>query len=190
MSNKPITKRSRWWMSLTLGGLLVAGVGLAAIVQADPGPRHKMDRRCDTNRSGGHDVVGHALRGMIRSGEVLGLSADQESKIKAIALAHQKSRIQGEANVRLAELDVRTGLFNEKVELATLESALQKSESARTSMRLEGVKSLRAATAVLTPEQREKWRHQVMSGHKGGAGRKGYGRGPIEDRHDRPERQG
>jgi Spy/CpxP family protein refolding chaperone len=137
-----------------------------------------------------HDMVGHALHGLIRSQKELGLSAEQETKIKAIALEHEKHRIQSEADIKLAELDVRTDVFNEKVELPTIETALQKSESARTAMRLEGVKALRAATAVLTPAQREKWRQETMSKHESGAGRRGYGHAPMMKPHDGPEEEG
>ncbi|HET6464210.1 MAG TPA: periplasmic heavy metal sensor [Nitrospiria bacterium] len=190
MSNTTMTKKSRLSLALVLGALLVGGAVLATGVLADSGPRAMMGRHCDMHRGDMRDRVGHALHGLIRSQKALGLSADQETKIKAIALEHEKSRIQSEADMKLANLDVRADIFNEKVELPTIESALQKSESARTAMRLEGVKALRAAAAVLTPEQREKWHQRMMPGHEAGAGRNGHGHGPMAHPNDMPEKQG
>jgi Spy/CpxP family protein refolding chaperone len=177
---------------LALGALLVGGIGLVTAVRADSGPGHRpmMGPHCDQRQGEMRDLVGHALHGMIRSQKELGLSAEQESKIKAIALEHKKNRIQREADIKLAELDVRTDVFDEKVELPTIETALQKSENARTAMRLEGVKALRAATAVLTPAQREKWRQEMMAKHERGSGRSGYGHGPMLKPHDGPEQEG
>jgi len=192
MSNTSKTIRSRIWPMLALGIFLVGGIGLGTAVQADSGPGHRsmMGPHCDQRRGAMHDFVGHALHGMIRSQKELGLSADQASKIKAIALEHEKSRIRSEADVKLAELDVRTDVFNEKVELPTIEAAIQKSENARTAMRLEGVKALRAANAVLTTAQRDKWRQEMMSKHEAGAGRRGYGHAPMMKSHDGPEPEG
>lgn len=192
MSNATQTKKSRVGLMLALGALLVAGIGLGTAVRADSGPGHRtmMGTHCDQRRGESRDFVGRALHGMIRSQKELGLSAEQESKIKAIALEHEKNRIQREADIKLAELDVRTGVFNEKVEIPTIETALHKSEDARTAMRLEGVKALRAATAVLTPPQREKWRQEVKSKHGTGTGRRGYGHGPMMNPHDRSEQEG
>jgi Spy/CpxP family protein refolding chaperone len=192
MANSTQTNRSRVWLTLALGALLVGGVVLATGVRADPGMGHRpmMGPHCDQRRGGMPDLAGRALHGLIRSQKDLGLSAEQESKIKAIALDHEKSRIQGEANMKLAELDFRTDVFNEKIELPTIEEALKKSESARAALRLEGVKALRSASAVLTPEQREKWRQEMTSRHQAGIGRRGYGHGSMAKPQDRPEKEG
>ena len=192
MSNTTQTVRSRVWPTLALAVLLVGGIGLVTAVRADPGPGHRpmIGSHCDQRRGAMHDFVGHALHGLIRSQKELGLSAEQESKIKAIALDHEKHRIQSEADIKLAELDVRTDVFNEKVELPTIETALQKSENARTAMRLEGVKTLRAATSVLTPAQREKWRQEMMSKHETGAGRREYSHAPMMKPHVGSEPEG
>jgi len=192
MANSTQTDRSRVWLTLALGALLVGGVVLATGVRADPGMGHRpmMGPHCDERRGGMRDLAGRALHGLIRSQKELGLSAEQVSRIKAISLEHEKSRIQGEANMKLAEVDVRADVFNEKVEMPTIEVALKKSESARTALRLEGVKALRSASAVLTPEQREKWREGMTSRYEAGVGRRGYGHGSMANPQDRPEKEG
>ena len=43
-----------------------------------------------------------------------------------------------------------------------IEAALQKLERAETALHLEGVKAMRSAMAVLTPDQRQQWKLQLM----------------------------
>jgi Spy/CpxP family protein refolding chaperone len=112
------------------------------------------------------DFAGHSLHRLLRHQKDLGLSAEQSAKIKATATDYAKARIRGEADFKLAELEVRTLARDETADLPAVEAALKKSESAHTALRLEGIKALRAATAVLTPEQREKWRAGMMAGHR------------------------
>ncbi|HLG43643.1 MAG TPA: hypothetical protein VI337_01370, partial [Nitrospirales bacterium] len=94
----------------------------------------------------------------------------------AIATEYTKTRIRDKAAAKLAEVDVRTLVRDEKADLSAIETAMKKAESARTVLRLEGVKTLRAVTAVLTPEQREKWRADMMERHRKTARSGEYGR--------------
>jgi Spy/CpxP family protein refolding chaperone len=137
-----------------------------------------------------HDFVGRSLFGLLRNEKDLELSQEQHAKIKSIATEYAKTRIQKEADVKLAELDVQSRVHDEKSELSTIESALQKSESARTALRLEGVKALRAAAAVLTPEQREKWRQDRFSRHRTGTHREEYRDQPHATPPDLPDDEG
>src|SRR5437879_12684340 len=79
-----------------------------------------------------HDFVGHALHRLLRHGKDLGLSQEQRAKIKAIATDYTKTRIREEADLKLAEVDVRTLVHNEKAELSAIEAALKISESTHT----------------------------------------------------------
>jgi len=167
--------------------LLIVGIGVASAVRADSGPKGMTGSRYE-HRGVPPNFVGHALNELLRSEKELGLSPEQGTKIKAISTEYAKERIQGEADIKLAELDVRTNILNDQVDLGTIEAALKKSESARTALRLQGVQALRGASAVLNPEQREKW-HQKMAA-RGGSGKRGYSHGPSSDPHGRPDRGG
>jgi Spy/CpxP family protein refolding chaperone len=46
--------------------------------------------------------------------------------------------------------------------MGVIENALKKSEAARTALRESGVKTFRAVSAVLTAQQREKWRSRTQ----------------------------
>lgn len=167
MSN---TISSRFSVMLAVGALLTWLVFVPTEVQAEPSPG--MTRGSHHSVHGGHmsDFVGHSLHGLLRHKKDLGLSADQSARIKAIATDYTKTRIREEADLKLAEVDVRTLVHDEKADLPAIETAMKKSESAHTAVRLEGVKALRAAAAVLTPEQLEKWRAVRMERQREGHG--------------------
>jgi len=143
---------SRFSVILGLAALLTWIVCVPTDVQAEPRPG-TMRGDHQTRAGAVHDFVGHALHRLLRHQKDLGLSQEQRAKIKAIATDYTKSRIREEADLKLAEVDVRTLVQNEKADLAAIETAMKKSESTRTALRLDGVKALRAAAAVLTSEQ-------------------------------------
>jgi len=155
---------SRFSFILALGALLTWVVCVPTDVQAEPRPG-PMRGDHQTRAGAVHDFVGHALHRLLRHQKDLGLSQEQRAKIKAIATDYTKTRIREEADLKLAEVDVRTLVHNEKADLAAIETAMKKSESTRTALRLDGVKALRAAAAVLTSEQVEKWRAIRMERH-------------------------
>jgi len=92
----------------------------------------------------------------------LGLSEVQLKNITTLATDYEKHSIRTEAEWDLAEVEVEALLRDEKSEMSAIDSALKKSEAARTALRQAGVKTSRAVSALLTPEQREKWRSRIM----------------------------
>ena len=87
----------------------------------------------------------------------LKLSADQVGKLKTLATDYAKTRIRNHAAIELAEVDVRSLITNQQSELSAIETALRTSEAAVTAERLDRVKAIRTALAILTPEQRDIW---------------------------------
>ena len=159
---------SRFSVILAIGALLTWAVCVPAEVRADDlGQRMMRGGHPELGRAM-HDLVGRSLHRLLRHGKDLGLSQEQRAKIKAIATDYTKTRIREEAALNLAEVEVRTLVHDEKADVAAIETAMKKSESTHTALRLEGVKALRAAAAVLTPEQREKWRAIRMERYSGG----------------------
>ena len=57
------------------------------------------------------------------------------------------------------------GFHRVEDEMAAIEDAVRKSEAARTKLRLDEIRTLREASATLTPEQREKWRSSRAAMH-------------------------
>src|SRR6478672_9003016 len=92
----------------------------------------------------------------------LGLSDVQVKNITTLATEYEKHSIRTEAEWDFAEVEVEALLRDEKSDMGAIDNALKKSEAARTAMRQGGVKVSRAISAVLTPEQREKWRSKIQ----------------------------
>jgi Spy/CpxP family protein refolding chaperone len=123
-------------VSVMIGALLL----LPGVVFADPDEHHP-------------DFVMHALWGLLYHQKDLNLSEDQVSKIKSLKLTYAKTHIKDEAEVKLAKVEALALKMDDKSEMGAIEAALQK---------LERVKAMRSAMAVLTPEQRQQWKLQLM----------------------------
>src|SRR5437867_2993760 len=191
MSKTTMTISSQFSLILALGALLTWVVCVPTEVRADD-PSQRMMRGGQPGHHGRamHDFVGHSLHRLLRHGKDVGLSQEQRAKIKAITTDYTKTRIREEADLKLAEVDVRTLVQNEKADLAAIETAMKKSESTRTALRLDGVKALRAAAAVLTSEQVEKWRairmERLGERHREGPQPRAYSDEPMVSPHEDP----
>lgn len=188
MSGRAKTVISRFSVILGIGALLASVVGIPPQVLADQSPGGM--RGHSEYRGAIPDVAGRSLHKLLRHKKDLGLTEEQSAKLKALSVDYAKTRIREEADFKLAEVDVRTLVRDEKADLSAIETAMKKAESARTVLRLEGVKTLRAATAVLTPEQREKWRAGMTERHSKSARSGGHGEGLMAIPDDLPKREG
>lgn len=103
------------------------------------------------------DFASRTFWTLLHEQKELKLSADQVGKLKALAADYAKTRIRNHAAVELAEVDVRSLITNQQSELSVIETALQNSATAATTERLDRVKAIRMALALLTPEQRDIW---------------------------------
>ena len=187
MMNVP--RRTRFLGLLILGALLAWGAGLPLPLQAEPMEGMKKDGHAQ-HEMAGHDFVGHFLRGLQRHAKDLGLSGDQTAQLKSLGTDYEKTRIRGEADLKLAEVDVQSLVHDDKAELSAIEAAVRKAEAAHTALRLDGIKAVRAATAVLTPEQREKWRASRAARHGTEGGKGEYRDGAPAGPHDAPKKGG
>ena len=117
------------------------------------------------NRGHGHDYISSELHGIVHHAQDLTLSEDQITKFKSLITDYQKAKVHGQANVKLAEVDVKSLLRDEKADMAAIENAIRKSEAAHSMVRIEGAKAIRGARGILTPEQLQKWRATRQTRH-------------------------
>jgi periplasmic protein CpxP/Spy len=108
------------------------------------------------------DFVKHALWGLLVHQKEMNLSPEQLKKIKEIQLNYAKTHVKAESEVKLTKIEAMALKMDETSDLGAIESALQKHERAETVLHLEGVKAIRAAMGVLSPEQRENWKGNLM----------------------------
>lgn len=162
-------------MTAVLAGVLL--IGAPAFVQANPDKEKGMHRsgRSDHDRAA-HQFVDMIFHSLFRQAKDLGLSEEQQTKLKSLATDYEKAKIRGEADLKLAEVDVQTLAHDDKADMAAIEAAVRKSETAHANLRIEGIKTVRAALSILTPEQKEKMRSS-RSMHGGDKGKGDYGKG-------------
>ena len=188
--------QTREWRLLLSVLILAAALPLSA--WANPDERMSRGGHDGGMGSGGHserdssmhDFVAHSLGGLLRHAKDLGLADEQITKLKTLIGDYDKAKIRGEADLKLAELDVQTLIHDEKSDLAAIETAMKKSDAAHTALRLEGIKTIRAASAILTPEQREKWRSRMTMRHGEDKGEQGgYSGRPHEKPQAMPKKE-
>jgi periplasmic protein CpxP/Spy len=117
-----------------------------------------------------HSSTGHLIRHLLKHEKDIGLTADQVTKLKEMQLNLDKTRIKAEADIQIAERELKALTDDEKSDLGAIEAKLKQSESLQTGLRMTSIKARREVLALLTPEQRakEKAEHEkMMQQHKG-----------------------
>ncbi len=132
-----------------------------------------------------HSGTGHLIRHLLKHDKDIGLSADQVTKLKELQLNLDRVRIKTEADIQIAEREVKALTDEEKSDLGAIEAKLRQSEDLQIGLRMAAIKARRDVMAVLTPEQRakEKSEHEkVMEQHQGSGmhpgGAMSYGSNP------------
>jgi len=157
---------ARLMTAFVAGALLIGGASFVH-AESDDGKHHEGMHQ-GFHASGHHDAhhfVDHTFHSLLRHAKDLGLSEVQVTKLRAQWAAYEKTRIRGGADMQLAEVDVMTLAHDEKAKMSDIENAVRKSEMAHANLRIETIKTLREASAVLTPEQRDKWRSSMAMLH-------------------------
>ena len=123
--------------------------------------RHDMSRH--------EGMTSHVLRNLLKHQQDLGLTDDQVTKLKVLALDHDRARIRAHADVQVAERELRALVADEKTELSVIEAKIKERESFEAKLSFLGIKAKRDLYGVLTPEQREKQkalRNQLRQTHR------------------------
>ncbi|HAP41558.1 MAG: hypothetical protein R3B11_16550 [Nitrospira sp.] len=117
-----------------------------------------------------HGGAGHLIRHLLKHEKDIGLSADQVTKLKDLQLNLDKNRIKMEADIQVAEREVKALTENEKSDIGAIEAKLKQSADVQIGLRVLSIKTRREALALLTPEQRTKEQaehEKMMQQHKG-----------------------
>jgi len=97
--------------------------------------------------SGHGGMTSHVLRNLLRHQQDFGLTDDQVTKLKVLALDQDRAQIRAYADVQVAERELRALVADEKTDLSVIEAKIKERES---------FKAKRDLYAVLAPAQREK----------------------------------
>jgi len=135
-----------------------------------------------------HNSTGHLIRHLLKHEKDIGLTSEQVAKLKDMQLNLDKTRIKTEADIQVAERELKSLTEDEKSDLGAIEAKLKQSGDLQVGLRMVSVKARRDVYALLTPEQRakEKSEHdKAMQQHKDAG--KGYSNphggsgGPMND---------
>ena len=135
-----------------------------------------------------HNSTGQLIRHLLKNEKDIGLTAEQVTKLKDMQLNLDKTRIKTEADIQVAERELRALTEDEKSDLGAIEAKLKQSSDLQVGLRMASIKARRDVYALLTPEQRakEKTEHdKVMQQHKdAGKGYNPHG-GPMKGTPDK-----
>ena len=130
----------------------------------------------------GHDAhSADHLRHLLKHQKEIGLTEEQVKKLKAIELDFDRGRIKSDAEVHVAERELRALVEDEKTDLSAIEAKVKQSGMLEVGLRMLAFKARHDALGVLSPEQREKGKvahenrmsgmygmHESMGGSHGG----------------------
>jgi Spy/CpxP family protein refolding chaperone len=125
-----------------------------------------------------HSGTGHLIRHLLKHEKDIGLTAEQVAKLKEVQLNLDRIRIKTEADIKIAERELKALTDDEKSDFGAIETKLKQSKDLQVGLRMASIKMRRDVMAVLTPEQREKEKSEhdkVMQQHKGAGSHHGGG---------------
>jgi len=143
-----------------------------------------------------HRGAGHLIRHLLKHEADIGLTPDQVAKLKDIQLGLDKARIKAEADIQIAERELKALTDDEKSDLGAVEAKVRQSEELQVALRMTSIKTRREVLGLLTPEQRakEKAEHEKVmqqhkeagKGHGSPQGANPHGKNPHEGYGDAP----
>lgn len=125
-----------------------------------------------------HSGAGHLIRHLLKHEKDIGLTADQVTKLKEMQLNLDRVRIRVEADIQIAERELKALTDDEQSDLNAIQGKLKQSEDLQVGLRMAAIKMRREVMAVLTPEQRDKEKSEhgkAMQQHKGTGAHHGGG---------------
>ncbi len=93
---------------------------------------------------------------MLRNRDRLGLSAEQVSALEQLRTDFEKVSIRHEADLRIAEMDLRGLLESSAVDMKKVESKVREIERSRADLRLARIRTIEKGKDQLDAEQRNK----------------------------------
>lgn len=180
-----MTQRTGTLVTFGMASAMMLALGLSGAQANDYGYGKEGHAGGGHSAMGGHGMgmmhssTGHLIRHLLKHEKEIGLTGDQVAKLKEMQLNLDKTRIKSEADIQVAERELRSLLEDEKSDLNAVEAKLKQSEDLQVGLRMASFKARRDVLALLTPEQRakEKAEHEkMMQQHKDKG--KGHGTAP------------
>ncbi len=171
-------------VTLSTAALFALALGVSGVWANEPGYGKDGHAGGGHSSMGGygmsmmHSSTGHLIRHLLKHEKEIGLTAEQVAKLKDMQLNLDKARIRAEADIQIAERELKALTDDEKSDLGAIESKLKQSEDLQIGLRMTSIKARRDVLGLLTPEQRakEKVEHEkMMQQHKESGKGQGHG---------------
>lgn len=94
---------------------------------------------------------------ILQNREKLGLSSDQVKRLEQLKTEFQKESIRRDADARVAEMDLKSLLEAQPVDMAKVEAKIRDIERSRADIRLARIRTIEKAKELLTADQRKKF---------------------------------
>jgi len=121
----------------------------------------------------------HYLKHLLKHAKEIELTSEQIGKLKAMQLDLGRTQARAEADIKIARLELHALLEEEETDFSAIQAKVDLLKKAEGELLLAAIKSRRDATALLTPEQREKDRAHRERMKSEGAGQHGGGVGGM-----------
>jgi Spy/CpxP family protein refolding chaperone len=119
------------------------------------GPGHM--ETCSMCNMGGHgEGMGDMMGTCLDHADKLGLSEDQMSKIKPIHRELQKKMIRFDADIKIAQIEMKEIMGIKDFDLEKATAQVKKIEDLKTAQHIEMLKSMKEVRSILTDEQFKK----------------------------------
>src|SRR6185295_1885236 len=93
-------------------------------------------------------MTSHVLHSLLRNQSDLGLTDSQVTKLKALALDQDRAKIRTQADVQVANRELRALVTDEKTELSVIEAKIKERESFEAKLSFMKIKAKRDLYAV------------------------------------------
>jgi len=126
---------------------------------------------------------------ILEHGEELGLSPEQEKKLRDLRTDFSKDAIRKDAEIHVAEIDLDSLLEQNVWDMSKIETQVKQIATLQGELRLARIRTIAAGRALLSPEQLEKLRqvgHRMRMPGAGGPMQPGMGGRPGTPRPGAP----
>jgi Spy/CpxP family protein refolding chaperone len=99
---------------------------------------------------------GHYVPHLLKHAKEIGLKAEDISKLKALQLNMERTRLKTDAEVQIVGLELDALVEDEQADFSAIEAKVKQKAALVAGLELATIKTKREALALLTPDQREK----------------------------------
>ena len=139
---------TRTIVGLGVASVFALTVGMSSVWANEPGYGKEGYGSGGHGKGMMHNSTGQLIRHLLKNEKDIGLTAEQVTKLKEMQLNLDKTRIKTEADIQVAERELRSLTEDEKSDLGAIEAKLKQSSDLQVGLRMTSIKSRRDVYAL------------------------------------------